>query len=278
MATEIKVQFAGNAVSFNSDNSEILKSLRIHFKHCPGAEAPRVANYEVIAGADGLLSAYMDGVNLFSNSDFKTTLWQLMQDALFRLNSASSTELIFHAAALAQNSHAIILCGGSGSGKSSLAAWLTASGMSYLTDEVISMPVDGAAISGLCRSIVLKSGSAFIWQHWLKDLNTEGFLRFKENSVWIEPSLFNPDGIQAKATPHLLIFPRYVPDTQFRVEHLTPAAVLFRLLQHLVNARNFSDYGLAATARLARQVDAYTLEYSHIETASEWIQKTLQPG
>jgi hypothetical protein len=74
-----------------------------------------------------------------------------------------------------------------------------------------------------------------------------------------------------------LIFPRYAPDTQFCVERLTSAGVLFRLLQHLVNARNFSDHGLAATARLARQVIAYTLDYSNIETASEWIQKTIQP-
>ncbi len=277
-ADSLLVQFAGNAVRFNSDDLEILKSLTIHFKNCIGADLPVVANYEVSADAGDNFSARMGSADLFSNCDFESALRQLMQDALLRLNGASKTELIFHAAALAHQGQAVILCGKTASGKSSLAAWLTALGMAYMTDEVISLPVGSESVNGFCRSIVLKPGSSFIWKRWLKNQDAEGFLRFADNSVWIEPSLLNPDGTKATAAPRLIIFPRYEPDAAFRIERLTRAETLFRLLQHLVNARNFPDYGMDAASHLARRVNAYTLTYSNIETASAWIQKTIQQG
>ncbi len=275
-ANSLLVQFAGNAICFNSNDSKILKSLTIHFKNCISSGSSVVANYEIFADAEDNFSARVDSVDLFSNSSIESALSQLMQDALLKLNGASKTELIFHAAALAHRDDAVILCGKTASGKSSLAAWLTALGLAYMTDEVISVPINSESVNGFCRSIVLKPGSSFIWKRWLKNQDSEGFLRFADNSVWIEPSLLNPDGAKATATPRLIIFPHYESDAAFRVERITRAGALFRLLQHLVNARNFPDYGMAAASRLARRLTAYTLTYSDIETASAWIQQTIQ--
>ena len=58
-------------------------------------------------------------------------------------------------------------------------------------------------------------------------------------------------------------------------EPLKPADALFRLLQGLVNARNFPDGGLAAASRLVKQVRAWQLSYSDLESAAAWIQQTL---
>ena len=154
-------------------------------------------------------------------------------------------------------------------------AYHPASGLKYLTDEVIALPVDGEAISGLCRSIILKRGSAFVWQHWLGNTKTNGFLQFRDGSAWIDPTLFNSEAVQSKIAPRMLVFPRYAPEAQFCIERLTPAEALFRLLQCLVNARNFPDHGLAATARLARRVTAFSLTYSDIESATQWIKQTV---
>jgi len=273
-ANSLLVQFAGNAICFNSDDSKILKSLTIHFKNCIGAGFPVIVNYEISAHMGNNFSARVGNDVLFSNCNIESSLWQLMQDALLKLNGASKTELIFHAAALAQQEHGVMLCGKSGSGKSTLTAWLTASGMKYMTDEVVSVPLESENIHGFCRSIVLKPGSSFIWERWLNNQASDGFLRFADNSAWIEPSLLNPDGTKATAAPRLIIFPRYESDAAFRVERLTRAETLFHLLQHLVNARNFSDYGMAATSRLASQVTAYHIIYSDIEMAGKWIKQT----
>jgi hypothetical protein len=73
----------------------------------------------------------------------------------------------------------------------------------------------------------------------------------------------------------VLVFPRYVPEAGLHVEPLKPADALFRLLQGLVNARNFPDGGLTAASRLARQVRAWQITYSDLESVTAWLGQTL---
>jgi hypothetical protein len=47
-------------------------------------------------------------------------------------------------------------------------------------------------------------------------------------------------------------------------------------MQNVTNARNLPRHGLNAAARLAQQVTAYTLTYSNLEEASEWIKEKLK--
>lgn len=270
------VEFAGNSVRFHSADSQLLDTIATHFRHCAGrGRASVIADFEVTALPGDRFSARVDGSDRFQDLDRSSALVHLMQDAITRLNGAATEALIFHAAALARDGKGLILCGRTHSGKSSLAAWLTACGMQYLTDEVISVPPDGESLSGLCRSIVLKPDSAFIWRRWLKDQHAGGFLRFADDAAWIDPLLLNPDGIRSSASPKLIIFPRYEAGAPFQTERLSHARTLFHLLQHLVNARNFPDGGLQTAAHLARGVAAFMLTYSDIEAAHQWIEGAL---
>lgn len=269
------VHFAGNTVRFSSDHTGILKAVETHFKYCLGEDGPVVANYEITTMSETDFSVFLNGSDLFLKINYGQVLWHLMQDSITQLNGASRMGIVLHAAALSNLDDGLILCGQSGCGKSSLAAWLVANGMQYLTDEVIVFPTDGEEISGLCRSIILKSGSSFIWQHWLEEVKSDGFQHFKDGSVWITPTLLNAQAVRDRVKPRLLIFPHYSPETQFSVQRLTSADALFRLLQCLVNARNFSDGGMTATTRLTKQVTAYSLTYSNIENAAQWIKQLV---
>lgn len=271
----ISVHFAGNAVRFHTEAEPIKAALTFHFRHSLTTEEPPIAEYEVGAEPQELFSAERDGESFFTGLNYRAALWQLTQDAITQLNGTASAELVFHAAALAREGDALLLCGKSGSGKSSLAAWLAAEGLGYMTDEVISRPVGEQVIHGLNRAIVLKPGSAFIRERWLAEAPSEALLQFSDGSAWIEPAALGAGGVIPAATPRLLVFPSYQPEAGFREKHLTTADTLFRLLQNLVNARNFPDYGFAETTRLARQVTAYEIIYSDIEKASAWIQKRL---
>jgi hypothetical protein len=267
------VQFGGNAVSFRTDHPDLFNTLQAHFKYCLAQSGHPIVEYHLTAITGTEFCVAVDGGVLIPRLGFAQVLQFLMQDALTRLNGACDSGPVFHAAALADARGGVILCGQSGSGKSTLAACLLANGFRYLTDEVIACSEDGGQISGFARSLVLKKGSAFLWQRFLGDDAREGLLHFPDGSVWIEPLLLNKDGLALQAVPRLLLFPRYAPDTPFRVTELTPAEALFRLLQTLVNARNLPDSGLGSAARLARRVTAYSLEYSDLETATAWIRQ-----
>jgi hypothetical protein len=273
------VHFAGSTIRFSTGNAELLKALDTHFKHCFGKRGEVLAEFEITTANEADFSLARDGEALFPSLDFEQVLWHLMQDGLTELNGASRTHLVFHAAALAQRDAGFVLFGKSGSGKSTLAAGLVAGGFQYLSDEVIALPAAGGGeITGFCRSLVLKRGSAFIWEPLLPQSSTEDLLLFKDGGAWITPTLLNAASVRLAVVPRLLVFARYEAGASLQAERLTSANSLFHLLRCLVNARNFPDHGMGPSAALARQVPAFSLTYSDLESAGEWIQDRIQAG
>jgi hypothetical protein len=270
-SSDLFVHFAGSTIRFICFHPKVRKEIETHFAHCLGKNGPVIASYELAAVGDDLVSISLNGSELLSKINLGQAMHFLMQDSLTRLIDASASHLVFHAAALAYRRQGVILCGKSGSGKSTLAARLTAARMRYLTDEAISLAVNEEEIGGFCRSIVLKQGSAFLWQNLTAGNN---ILHLNDHSAWVPPTLFNPTAICLNVMPSVLLFPQYIPTAPLHVQRLTSAEALFRLLQCLVNARNFSDGGMSAAARLARGTVAYALEYSDLESAAQWIIQT----
>ncbi|PWH13190.1 MAG: hypothetical protein DDG60_10900 [Anaerolineae bacterium] len=266
------VQFGGHAVELNARPKAFLDLLTTHLKHCRAGLQPVVAQFHLTAISENLFSISENGSVLFSGLEHETACQMLMQAGLAHLNGACVQGAVFHAAAVANSHGAVILCGASGSGKSTLTAWLLANGFQYLSDEVILYEKSGR-ISGFARSLVLKPGAAFVWQTVLSQAEGPEMFRFKDGSVWLEPTLLNPNEICTQAVPRLLLFPRYVAGSPLRVTPLTPAESLFRLLQTLVNARNLPFFGMELAKHLARHVTAYAVEYSDLKSMTAWMQQ-----
>src|SRR5688572_16964177 len=269
------IQFVDHAIKFNIASPEILEVVDVHFAHCLSEDQTVVSEYHVEGSEEAGFFIQKDGILFASDLAMEQVLFYLMQDGLTALNGESRTNLIFHAAALSHQERGLLLCGKSGRGKSTLAAWLTSKGYQYLTDEVTAYPLAGGEVSGFSRSLVLKSGSSMIWRRWLDGADESGHLKMSDGSVWITPTLLNPNAVRTHVMPHLILFPTYSAGAAFETERLTPAATLFMLLQDMVNARNFSDLGMAAAGNLSQKVSAYRFTYSNIEQASEWIQQTI---
>lgn len=273
MTDSLNAHFGGNTVRFTTDSLAILNALSIHFKYCLAGDDPLSADFQVTAVNETVFCVAVDGSVLYPRLAFGQVLQVLMQDGLSRLIGETESAPVFHAAALADARGGVILCGQSGSGKSSLAAWLLATGYRYLTDEAIIYSDNCGQISGFARSLVLKKGSAFIWRHFLGEDSRDGLLHFSDGSAWLEPCLLNPNGFCPQSAPRLLLFPHYTPGARLCVTPVSPAESLFLLLQTLVNARNLPDSGLGSAARLARRAAAYRLEFSDLETAAAWIRQ-----
>jgi hypothetical protein len=282
MSDILSVSFGGHTLRVVSDSPQIFQAFQTHLRHCPAqADSVPIAEFQITAVEAGF-SISVDGSVLFPNLDFDLTLQALLTEVISRLVAVCERGLVIHAAALAQDGNAVILSAQGGSGKSTLAAWLTADGFQYLTDEVIEIPLDlqpstfNLQLHTFPRSIFLKHGSAFVWQKRLSQTDTPHFLRFHDDAAWIDPQLFNPMPPTSQATPRLLVFPTYVPEAPLQTQKLTTGETLFRIMQNVTNARNLPRHGLDAATRLAQQVTAYTLTYSELPAASEWIKEKLK--
>jgi len=140
----------------------------------------------------------------------------------------------------------------------------------------VAIPLSGQLAQGFCRSLVLKQGSAIIWERWLAGGEASGeLLEMNDGTVWIPPTLLNPSAVRAQVEPQVILFPVYSAGATFKAEPLRPAATLFMLMQCLVNARNFDDHGLQRVKELSQKISAYQLVYSDIEQAAAWIQQTI---
>ena len=257
----LTVGFAGTAVTIRCDDPALFALIRRYFQYCLTENDTPVSQYYIREN-----SLYFGDERLRTAVDPVRLLEPWLQHMMEQLITANDQHLVFHAAGLTWQDQGVLLCGVSGSGKSTLTAVLTTAGAAYLSDEMVA--VSGAQMLGFSRSLVLKEGSAFVWQ---EGAFSEELLALPGGLFWLRPSLLRPDCVRQTARPGLILFPRYEDGAALTVRPLSPAETFYTLMQHLVNARNLAQYGLTAVRQLAQQTTAYQLTYGNAPQVVDWL-------
>ncbi len=271
----LRVQLGDSAVLIRCDDHALRQSLSQQLRHCQGGNALARTTYRIDrSSADHRWQLLRDGWLLYRGSTSTEIVNRLVQDMTLMLITHCSHQLLFHAAGLAEGTNGLILCGKSGTGKSTLAAWLAAIGLDYLTDELVAVSFDSTAMRGLARPLVLKTGSAFVWRHWLGETVSPGMTHLPGGATWLDPEALRRGCVRGSAYPRLILFPRYAPGAPLESRPLSTAESTFHLMQHLINAENLPGCGFAAASHLARQTTAYDITYADVELAAEWIKQT----
>ena len=161
-----------------------------------------------------------------------------------------------HAGAVARNDKAILVPGATGSGKSSLIAWLVDRAFDYLTDEITLLVHAGANVVGLPRAMVIKPGAD------KSVLELSAFAGAASIRSAEQLMLEAPGGKRGgPVSCGLIVFPEFSDGAEIRVEALSAAAAALRLMACNLNARNLPDGGFAAINKLARSAPAVSLVY-----------------
>jgi hypothetical protein len=184
------------------------------------------------------------------------TLEEVTKSLITDLHSA----VALHAAAVGWGATSVLMPGASGSGKSSLAAWLLDGGFDYLTDEVAVL-AEHEKIVGLPRAVVLKPGATEAIST-LSVFGKEGLIECGSHSLGVPP--------QGERFPQprpvgLIIFPQYEPDADLKIQSISAGEAGLRLVACNLNARNLTDGGFASIAALARGAPSVALRYGRFE-------------
>ena len=180
----------------------------------------------------------------------------VLEEVTRALITRLSSAVALHAAAISCGETPVLMPGVSGSGKTSLAAWLLDNGFAYLTDEIAVLSKDG--ILGLPRAFVFKPRA------------TEAILGFDKaeliecgsNLLGIIPSAATS---LVPRRAGLIIFPHFEQGAPIKIKSLAAGEAGLRLIACNLNARNLSDGGLASIASLARETPAVALRYGKFE-------------
>jgi hypothetical protein len=166
--------------------------------------------------------------------------------------------IALHAAVVGHDGTSILIPGLTGSGKTSVAAWLIESGFEYVTDE-LAVLTPGGTILGFPRPLVIKSGAA---------QRAQDFAVFKQSVKRKCGSrlLALPPDAMIDSSPQevsLILFPRYELGANVAIEWLTPAEAALRLTACNLNARNLENGGFDAVTALCRKSPAIAARYEN---------------
>ena len=200
----------------------------------------------------------------------------LFDQVIFQLLDRRKDGIALHSGAVVSQGGTILLPGQSGSGKSTVSAWLTSEHCScrcsYLTDELIFLPDnDPSSVIPFPRPFCIKAGATAAIRAIMPKNGEEKMLADKHGAL-VPHRLLNPDfSLLPPPPPVLLIFPVYQTDVPLQIEKISVARTSALLMTCNVNARNLADHGFQQLVQLARAIPAYRIVYSSFAEFNEQL-------
>lgn len=165
-----------------------------------------------------------------------------------------------HAGAVVRDGRGLVLCGGTGTGKSSLCLTLVHAGYRYLSDDFLLLEVDGGAVR--CVPLFRTFNIDPSWAEQFPELAFLGS-GSAQGKRSVDPERCYPGSHAPSARPAVIVFPIIVDAPESSVHPLSKREALGRLLpQTRMSAdRETAQKHIAALVVLLR--DATTFELRH---------------
>jgi hypothetical protein len=271
------ISFGGSALAIEYSGARIARIVEFLYQYIVAdTDLPPQMTYRVMPATDPSRMAVYRGDVLIYEGDSEATLADvLMGDTCHHLADQSRGGLLFHAAGLAWHGKGLILPGPVGAGKSTLAAWLLARGFDYLTDEMVFVAQDTGDIQALTRPLNLKRSARQALRDQFDFEEQSAHILSTSYGDLISPTMLKPLRTLSALALNLIIFPRYVPDSDFLLRPLSTAQAGLALMECLVNARNLPEYGFPQVVRLAQVAPAYKMDYARFDQIGGHIEALL---
>jgi hypothetical protein len=262
-------------VTYNNDAArELLHFLFQDLLPNDGPIAPR--SFDVVFSGDPVqMSLWQGEKRLYFGQSRYALAVILTNEVVFECISINHTNHAVHAAALVNGGRAVLFPGQSGSGKSSLAAWLILQGWSYLTDELVFLTDDGL-IRPFTRPLSLRPATVAALKSFVDVRETECLV--EEAGAMIPHRHLNPDWQWMNPKLSVIIFPTFVAHHPATLTPISQAQGCMQLLGCHVNARNLSGHGFSEMARLVRGLSVYELKYGSFSDVLPTLQLLVEPA
>jgi hypothetical protein len=272
------ITYAGNTLAIEYSGDLLARIVDFLYQHIPAEEdtPPRLTYRLLSEEGTERLALYRDDTVLYSGESEAVLAELLLSDTCHHLAAHSRGGLLFHAAGLAWGDQGLLLPGGIGGGKSTLAAWLVTKGWDYLTDELVFVPEGTEAMQTFTRPLNLKNPARAVLQDQFDFKTNAPYILSGPHSFLVPPTLLKPANRLSQPPLSLILFPHYLPDGDFLLRPLSKAQAGLELMQCLVNARNLPEHGFPEVARLARRVPAHKMSYAHFDQLGECVERVLQ--
>ena len=276
---EFAVVFASLVVVLRYANPEVETFLSLLFADMQGrpGEQPAEQVFDIVVDPDGFQVTLAENGDILTFGKLGVAFAATLFDrVLFHLLNRNKTGVALHAGAVAHGQQLVLIPGQSGAGKSTLAAWLTARGYSYQTDELVFLPSSAQRQArSFTRPFNMKNGSKEIVRALFSRKDSSTVLDDEQGMI-VPHRVLNPHFCKVEAAPAMLLFPAYQAGVPLRIEPVPRAQAGAYLMASDVNGRNLPDHGFHQLMAIARVTPAYRLSFSSFDGLGEAIETLLQ--
>lgn len=262
----------GNGQVLISDETlaEQVSTILGHMPPLPGPEGRALSAQRTQTGF-----AIFDGERPLSGSiPLDAARFVIIRELAEDLCGQQDVAAVCHAGCVADGNQALMICGDSGQGKSTLTLGLVAAGCSYLGDDHIPLHRDGR--SALCFPTAA-GVKATAWDlPEIIDLQTRFGLTPqspRQGVRYLPLHRAQAPRVGEKRPIAALIFPHFHPDASFEMVRLTPEQALIQGLQAGSRLSRSHKSNLAPLCNFLNDVPAYALHYS---SSSQFVPACLK--
>ena len=280
----LRLQIGGIRVSVQSDTDELLEDFGSLYSGCRagGLSSDRTIQMKVTRRRRTPLGRMRhvvsgDDDELFTGLRNVELLPYLEWGINWRLITTRTDYLLVHAATLAYKGRGVILAGGSGFGKSTLAAGLVSRGWTYLCDEFALIDPGTLKLHPFPKAICIKAGSFDIikrlglplWRrrHYVK--------AFKGPVGYIRPQDFPGEKSGDPYPIRYVIFPKYAEGNEPRLYPMAPGRAGFALAGHAFNRAAFGEKAVSILSDVVRRAECYGLESGPIDSTCDLLESVV---
>jgi hypothetical protein len=230
---------------------------RLAGNHPEGAPCRAKAVYRFHSDrVEGGMTVFSGEQCLYRGPDAVAAIQTVMESMMDVWSRSCLDGPMLHAGLVSKQERGMLLCGTSGAGKSSLAAWFSTQGWSYRGDEQSYAGIDW---EGFVRPLCFKENWGALFPEVAK---SSDWVAQGRGQTLVAPSAF---GCQASAEravrPGVFLFPEYRSGAAFACERLPAGQVTMQLVQATLNGGNLESRGVRRTAEMARAYPGYAVRY-----------------
>ncbi len=238
--------------------------------------APADHCYTVTSSADGAtVDVRRDGVDVGRWQRPSAAVDALMREVNQAAADASDEFLLLHAGALDAGGTGVLFPAASGAGKSTLVTALAASGLGYLTDELVALDLPSGELLPYPKPVTLKPGGLAVLAGCLGGADPGPRATEADDVAQLAVGPGTPLQIGSRCRPGVIVVPRYVPGADTVLAPLTDTEAFFALALNAVNLLHHGAAGAAALGELAASCTCVALTMSDLDTACTLVGSLL---
>lgn len=186
--------------------------------------------------------------------------------------------LDLHAGVVGKEGRCILLPAAAGSGKSSLTAALTHSGLDYYSDEVALVERDTFLVSPVPLAVCVKSTGWELMSRYYPEISQLPIHRRDDGKTvrYMPPPAAKMQVAPARVSH--IVFPRYCGDEPTRLTPVTRSDALTRLMDQCLALRlRLDPGGVEQLVRWIAGIDCFALTFSSLDEAVSLVRRTAFP-